>query len=197
MPFKDPEKAKANKKAYYLANREKLKAYHKAWSAANPDKRMAWYHKDAKAANAKCKAWKQDNKARVDSTKKAWMLTNQDLVRSTRKAYRTKRYATDPLYRLQHLMRSRFKCAVKKESRGRYSCLKLIGMQLKEYKIYLQGQFRDGMTWENQGVVWEIDHIRPCASFDLTDPAQQAECFAWHNTQPLLFNENRSKGATY
>jgi len=182
MPFKDPEKAKANKKAYYLANREKLKAYHKAWSAANPDKRMAWYHKDAKAANAKCKAWKQDNK---------------DLVRSTRKAYWTKRYATDPLYRIQHLMRGRFKCAVKKESRGRYSCLKLIGMQLKEYKIYLQGQFRDGMTWENQGVVWEIDHIRPCASFDLTDPAQQAECFAWHNTQPLLCNENRRKGATY
>lgn len=196
MPNKDPEKAKAYKRAYYLANREKLLAYHKAWSTANPDKRMAWRNRDIPAAIAKCKAWKQDNKARVDSTRKAWKLTNQDLVRITRRAYWAKRYATDPLFRLQHLLRGRFKLAVSKESR-RGNCLKLIGMELQEYKIFLQGQFRDGMTWENQGTIWEIDHIRPCASFDLTCPEQQAECFAWHNTQPLLCNENRSKGATY
>ena len=25
------------------------------------------------------------------------------------------------------------------------------------------------MSWGNHGEIWEIDHIKPCASFDLTD----------------------------
>ena len=41
-----------------------------------------------------------------------------------------------------------------------------------------------------------IDHIKPCASFDLTDPAQQKECFNYKNLQPLWAFDNISKGAT-
>jgi hypothetical protein len=50
------------------------------------------------------------------------------------------------------------------------------------------------MTWENYGPVWHVDHIRPCASFDLTDPAQQRECFHFSNLQPLFAAENLAKG---
>jgi hypothetical protein len=42
------------------------------------------------------------------------------------------------------------------------------------------------MTWENHGMVWEIDHIKPCSSFDLTDLKQQQECFHFLNQQPLF-----------
>ena len=49
------------------------------------------------------------------------------------------------------------------------------------------------MTWKNHGTVWEIDHIKPCASFDLTDITQQHKCFNYINTQPLYYLENRSK----
>jgi len=40
-----------------------------------------------------------------------------------------------------------------------------------------------------------VDHVLPCASFDLTDVDQQRRCFAWHNLQPLTKAANKQKGA--
>ena len=44
---------------------------------------------------------------------------------------------------------------------------------------------------------WHIDHIKPCASFDLTDPKQQQQCFHYSNLQPLWWYDNLSKGDKY
>ncbi len=49
------------------------------------------------------------------------------------------------------------------------------------------------MSWDNKGSYWEIDHVIPCASFDLRDPEQQKLCFNWKNYQPLRADKNRSK----
>lgn len=44
----------------------------------------------------------------------------------------------------------------------------------------------------------EIDHIRPCKSFDdLYDPEQSKECFHFTNLQPLWAPENRSKSSKW
>jgi hypothetical protein len=48
------------------------------------------------------------------------------------------------------------------------------------------------MTWENRSK-WHVDHIRPCASFNLFDPAQQAACFHFSNLQPLWAADNIRK----
>ena len=57
---------------------------------------------------------------------------------------------------------------------------------------YKQKQFKVGMSWSNYGK-WEIDHIKPCASFDLSKPREQRKCFHYTNLQPLWKLENRSK----
>ena len=71
--------------------------------------------------------------------------------------------------------------------------LKLLGSSVAYVKKHLEAQFVDGMSWDNHGE-WHIDHIRPCASFDLTDPEQQKECFNYKNLQPLWAEDNLSKG---
>jgi hypothetical protein len=43
------------------------------------------------------------------------------------------------------------------------------------------------------GPMWHIDHVKPCASFDLTKDEEIKECFCWKNLQPLLADENISK----
>ena len=42
----------------------------------------------------------------------------------------------------------------------------------------------------------QLDHIRPCCSFDLTDPIARAECYALDNLQTLPKLENLRKGVT-
>jgi hypothetical protein len=72
----------------------------------------------------------------------------------------------------------------------------LIGCTVEELMQHLERQFLPGMTWDNHGHHgWHIDHIRPCASFDLTDPEQQRQCFHYSNLQPLWAIDNIKKGA--
>ncbi|HWB00632.1 MAG TPA: hypothetical protein VG713_19195, partial [Pirellulales bacterium] len=54
-------------------------------------------------------------------------------------------------------------------SRRNTRTLALVGCTGAELKAYLESKFLPGMTWENRSE-WHIDHIRPVASFDLTDP---------------------------
>ena len=72
------------------------------------------------------------------------------------------------------------------------STMDLVGCSIPELRKRLTQQFLPGMTWDNYGE-WHIDHIRPCASFDLTDPEQQKQCFHYSNLQPLWAADNLRK----
>jgi hypothetical protein len=110
--------------------------------------------------------------------------------RSCRNAKR--RESTSIGARLNNSMRARMYAAVK----GRSSLAKEMPYTCAELMSHLQSKFVVGMSWENYGD-WEIDHIRPCASFDMEDPAQFAQCWSLENLQPLWGDENRKKGAKY
>ena len=70
----------------------------------------------------------------------------------------------------------------------------LLGYSVEDLKKHLESQFKDGMSWSNHGKFgWHIDHILPCASFDLTNPEEQKKCFHYSNLQPLWWNENLAK----
>jgi hypothetical protein len=63
---------------------------------------------------------------------------------------------------------------------------------------YMPALFQLGMHWGNHGLYgWQIDHIRPLASFDLTDPEQQKLAVHYTNLQPLWAFDNMSKGAKW
>ena len=55
------------------------------------------------------------------------------------------------------------------------------------------------MTWDNRGGSdgWQIDHVRPCASFDLSNESEQLECFNYKNTQPMWREDNERKSSNY
>jgi hypothetical protein len=76
--------------------------------------------------------------------------------------------------------------------------LELVGCTVPELRQHLEAQFTEGMTWDSYGRHgWHVDHIRPCASFDLTDPEQQRQCFHYTNLQPLWAVDNIRKGAKW
>lgn len=70
----------------------------------------------------------------------------------------------------------------------------LMGGSVEDIKNHIESQFMEGMTWGNHGVRgWHIDHIKPCASFDLTDIEEQKKCFHFTNLQPLWAHDNLVK----
>ena len=114
---------------------------------------------------------------------------------SKRAKNHTKKRAEEPLQRMIESQRSRIYIAVKNAVKSDRT-MNLVGCTPNELRDHLESQFKDGMTFDNYGRGgWHIDHIKPCASFDLSDPKQQRECFHYTNLQPLWEKENLSKGS--
>jgi hypothetical protein len=74
--------------------------------------------------------------------------------------------------------------------------VELVGCSRKKFIDFMESQFEEGMSWDNYGKIWHVDHIVPCSYFDLTDKDDQRVCFNWRNSQPLFSKENFSKGNT-
>jgi len=70
-----------------------------------------------------------------------------------------------------------------------------LGYTIDDMKIHIESKFQHGMTWENHGKVWHIDHIIPVSWFNFKDMKSRAlkECWSLLNLQPLFFEENLSK----
>lgn len=74
--------------------------------------------------------------------------------------------------------------------------MQLVGCEIDFLKTHIESKFVDGMCWELFDKI-QIDHIKPCAKFDLTKLEEQEKCFHWTNLQPLWALDNLIKGAKY
>jgi len=91
--------------------------------------------------------------------------------------------------------RRRFKGIIETIKRGgSRSVSTLTGCTANQLKKHLESAFRRGMTWDNHGEHWHIDHILPVASFDHNDPKQVTQCWHWTNLRPLEAKANIIKG---
>ena len=113
-------------------------------------------------------------------------------------AWFKQRRKEDPVFRLNCNMRTGlWKCLSGKQKNS--PTFDYIDLTPEELMDYLEGQFTEGMTWENYGE-WHVDHIRPLASFDFTGPDREEQLHAawsYTNMQPLWALDNISKGARY
>lgn len=105
------------------------------------------------------------------------------------------RIAADPVVRMRDRLRRRVAAAFRVQ-RASKATAGLIGCTMQQLRQHLEAQFTEGMTWDNYGK-WHVDHIRPCASFDLLDPEQQRQCFHYSNLQPLWAIDNHRKGSKH
>ena len=106
--------------------------------------------------------------------------------------YRRDRLKNNPAFRVVHNLRHRVHDVIVHGYRSA-TTMDLIGCSPEELKTHIEKQFKSGMSWENYGK-WHIDHIMPCAAFNLMNPKEQRQCFGFKNLQPLWANENMSKG---
>lgn len=72
-----------------------------------------------------------------------------------------------------------------------------LGCDYDTARKHLEAQFKPSMTWKNHGLVWEIDHIKPLAAFNLMDETERKAASHYTNLQPLNKLENRMKSDKY
>jgi hypothetical protein len=125
----------------------------------------------------------------VLASNRKFKLENPEKLRQ----YEKKALETNVQHRLRRSLRNRFKQAL----RGNYktgSSVADLGCSIEELKIWLENNFTTGMTWDNYGTFWHIDHVQPLALFDLTDRDQLLIAVNFKNLQPLEARENLIKG---
>ena len=157
------------KKQYYINNRKKIL------------KKKAIYAKKPKEIERK------------KNYNKIYRADNFEKIQQWNTAYIRKRYKTNLNYKLKKVLRARMNMALGHNWKAAKTA-ELLGASIPEVWNYLEKQFQPGMTRKNHGL-WHIDHIKPCAAFDLSFPEQQKKCFHYTNLQPLWASDNISKGA--
>jgi len=120
-----------------------------------------------------------------------WKLLNKEKVREM---YRNRRKNN-----IQYRIKSNLRRRLNKYIRNIFNCnrertIAYLGCSIDYLKSYLEMKFKENMSWDNYGK-WEIDHILPCVSFDLTKEENLHKCFHYTNLQPLWKEENMKKGS--
>lgn len=133
----------------------------------------------------------QQNKDRLSIVNKKYYVNNKPKIMELAKVYIRERRKVDLQFKIKHCLRSRIQSALN-GSLKIDTTLNLIGCDILKLKEHLASLFNDGMNWDNYGE-WHIDHIKPCARFNLSDTDQQKECFHYTNLQPLWAIDNLKK----
>lgn len=155
--------------------------------------------KDYKSKSLKSKAYhknyRDNRKQEKNEYAKNYYKENRQIIIARNCEYYKNKRSSDMNFKILTNLRRRLSSAIKRNNK---SCrtVELIGCEISALVFYLESKFQDGMTWENYGK-WHIDHIRPCASFDLTDIEQQKVCFNYKNLQPLWAEDNLKKSDSW
>lgn len=120
------------------------------------------------------------------------------------KEYKKIQYKNNPSFRLLNNLRSRLASTLRRQNAPKNNrTMDYTNCTVKFLYEYLEYQFTDGMNWKNMGTRedgtpgWDIDHRRPCASFDLNNEEEKYMCFHWTNLQPMWHEDNLRKSDEY
>ena len=159
----------------------KLKNYNAKWRKENSEQ-----HKKL------VREWRLTNREKVKEHKHAFFQRHKVTLIAKHNAYCKSRRKTDIQYRLAFNLRRRLNIALRKGYKTG-SAVADLGCSIPEFKSYMEAKFKPGMTWDNYGIEWHIDHIRPLANYDLVDKDTFLQLVHYTNLQPLWAADNIRK----
>ena len=190
---------KANQHNRYIKNREDRIKKSKDYKIQNKehnkiiDKQRYSRQRETKLA------YQKEQRLNKPEYMKNYRINKKKRIRQVTNAWKKHKLKTDLNFKLKQNIKTRIISVLKGTSKSENTA-KLLGCSIDKFIMYLEAQFWkderiDWITYGPRG--WHLDHIRPCASFDLTDPEQQKICFHYTNMQPLWWKDNIAKADKY
>jgi hypothetical protein len=178
---------------YYSFKRNRDGKNHDCKSCVSKYSR-AHYQNNKERRKETGKAWRDANPERVRELIKKWTSEHPEKMKGYYKKHNDKRYGT-PKGKLIACMSARVNEALREGTKAHRAWQQLVGYTVDQLKAHLEKRFKPGMTWENHGTVWEIDHKTPVSVFNFEKPEDIdfRICFSLKNLQPLEKSKNREK----
>lgn len=126
-----------------------------------------------------------NNYEKIKKNRRIWLIKNKERIN---KYYRDKR-KKDINYRLKVYLRIRLRKYLIKQTNSKF-LEKYLGCTIKEFRKYMQNNFKKGMNWRNYGK-WHIDHIIPL--YKAKNKVDILRLSHYTNLQPLWAIENLRK----
>lgn len=127
----------------------------------------------------------QENKAKVADYYRTCLTDEQKEKRKQKTREwkeRNKAITQGPRYKLVIKVLSRFK---RLGAKPLASAEGLLGCSVDSFLAHIESKWEIGMSWDNYGSQWELDHIKPVRTFDITTLEGQKACQHYTNWQPL------------
>lgn len=187
---RDSDKIKERRKRHYLNNKEKENIQSKSWKSINKEKVNEYYTKNKDSIEYK------EYRKKYSSIRYSKIKDSDEYKETVRRNFKN-RLKTDVLYRIGHYMR----CSIGSYFRNggflkMSKTQEILGCSFEDFKIYIESQFDDWMTWENRGLYngelnygWDIDHIIPISS--ATNECDIIKLSHYTNLRPLCSYINR------
>ena len=129
----------------------------------------------------------KENREEINRVKKLYKLNNRENILQKKKDY-YQRKKNDPIFALTKRLRQ----GIYRSLRGvkLRSSLDILGCTQEEFKIHIENQFTEEMSWDKLGDI-HIDHIIPISSVETIEEVYKLNHYT--NLQPLWAKDNLSK----
>ena len=187
-----------NKSNWYKKSKDKITKYGKEYYQKNREELLKeikeYKEKNKERVSAYKKTWIENNKEHVAKLIQEWKKKNKDYYNKTRNKRNKKRRQQDVLFKLISNLRSRLSNGVRSKKWYKNSIFsEYLGCTLEQLRDYLEKQFMQGMTWENYGELWQIDHVM---ALGLAKTIEEMIKFCHYtNLQPLWKEDHKKKTA--
>jgi len=171
--YSKSDKIKMYRKEYYKQNKHKILLQQKERFEKNPSIRYQYY---------------LDNKDKyIAHSKKRSKFKSKEIYKKRKQ---------NPLFSIINNLRSRMSHLIKRNNFIKnQKFFEYLGCSLSDFKLYLEAQFDENMSWDNYGSYWHIDHIKPISLAVCKDELYKLNHYL--NLQPLKAIDNRKKGNNY
>jgi hypothetical protein len=171
---------KEYKRQYHIKNKEKISFGKKSYYLENVD-----------SIKDKMKSNYYSNKEKKLEYQKEYASLNKEKISAYKMEYQRNRRKTDPVYKLKYIVgrmiRNSLKCKGLSKNK---KTIDILGCDIEFFKNYIEDKFTIEMSWENYGIIWDIDHIIPLSTAKTEEEVIKLNHYT--NLQPLDSYINRN-----